>query len=45
MLWSVWSLSVCISQRQWPHRFDVGIEDLLSTTVPETFGEALSGAG
>ena len=45
MLGSVRSLSVCTSQRQWPLRFDVGTEDLLPTTMPKTFGEALRGAG
>ena len=45
MLGSVRSSSVCISQRRWPHRFDVSTEDLPPTTVLETFGEALSGVG
>ena len=45
MLRSVRSLSVCTSQRRWSHRFDVNIEDLSPTTVPETFGGALSGVG
>ena len=45
MLGSVRSSLVCKSWRRWPHRSDVGTEDLPPTTVPGTFDEALSGAG
>ena len=45
MLGSVRSSLVCKSWRRWPHRFDVGTEDLPPTTVPGTFDEALSGVG
>ena len=45
MLGSVRSSLVCKSWRGWPHRSDIGTEDLPPTTVPETFDEALSGVG
>ena len=45
MLESVRSLLECTSRCRWSHQSDVGIEDLPLTTMPKTFGEALSGAG
>ena len=45
MLGLVRSSSVCTSQLRWPHRSDVGTEDLPLTTVLETFSRALSGLG
>ena len=45
MLGSVRSPSVCTSWHRWPHLSDVDTKDLSPTTVLETFGGALSGAG